>query len=390
MTPDRPLRLLISAGEVSGDLHAAAVLRALRGLVDRPIEAYGIGGDQLAAEGCEVLAHTDQTAVIGLWEALRRYGFFRGLMRRLEREIERRPPELVLTIDYPGFNLRLAARARRRGLRTVHYICPQVWAWRPQRIPRIAEVLDALIVLFPFEPALFDGTGLAVRFTGHPLVDRAAATRAEPPAALPWGEGRRVAIFPGSRPSEIRRLLADLVAAAAETERRIGPCSFLIPSPTPAVARQVERALDGIADRPRRLVVTQAASRQVLLQAEAALIKSGTSTLEASLMLCPAAIVYRVSTPSYLLLRRMVTGIRHIGLVNILAGREICREFVQGALKPGPLADELVRLLTRDDDRQAMIEAMREVNAALGAPGTADRTARAILEFLNPPPPGAT
>ncbi len=384
MSAERPLRLLISAGEVSGDLHAAAVLRALRPLVDRPIEAYGIGGDQLAAEGFDLLAHTDQTAVIGLWEALRRYGFFRGLMRRLEQEIERRPPDLVLTIDYPGFNLRLAARARRRGLRTVHYICPQVWAWRPQRIPRIAEVLDALIVLFPFEPALFEGTGLAVRFTGHPLVDRAAAARAEPPAALPWGEGRRVAIFPGSRPNEIRRLLADLVAAAAETDRRIGPCSFLIPSPTPAVARQVERALEGIADRPRQLVVTQASSRQVLLQAEAALIKSGTSTLEASLMLCPAAIVYRVATLSYLLLRRMVTGIRHIGLVNILAGREICREFVQGDLKPGPLADELVRLLTQDDARQAMIEAMREVNASLGEPGTADRTARAILEILTP------
>lgn len=376
-----PLRLLLVAGEVSGDLHAAALLRELRRLCPRPLEVYGIGGDQLAAEGVELLAHADQTGVIGFWEVARRLRFFRGLLRRLTRLLDERRPDLLLTVDYPGLNLRLAARAHARGIRTVHYICPQVWAWHRGRIPGIAAVFDRLIAIFPFEPPLFEGTGLDAVFAGHPLVDRAAETRAEVPAALPWGEGRRIALFPGSRPAEVQRILPDLVAAAVMVERQAGPCSFLVPVPTEAIGRLVRDTLARLRERPAQLEVLRGASRQVLLQAEAAVVKSGTATLEASLLLCPAVIVYRTSHLSYLLFKRLITGVRHIGLVNIVAGREVCRELLQDALTPEALASEMLRLL-EPAVRREVLEGMRAVNAALGGTGAAERAARAVFEVL--------
>jgi lipid-A-disaccharide synthase len=373
---------MIIAGEVSGDMHAAALLREFRRICPRPVEAYGIGGDQLAADGVELFAHADQTGVIGFWEVAKRFRFFRGLLRRMAAVLDTRRPDLLLTVDYPGFNMRLAAQAKSRGIRTVHYVCPQVWAWHRERIPKIAAIFDRLITIFPFEPALFDGTGLDVVFAGHPLVDRAAETRTEPPPALPWGPGHRVALFPGSRPGEVQRLLPDLVAAACEVERRIGPCTFLVPTPTEAIALHVERVLAGLRAKPAHIAIARGNSRHVLLQAAAAVVKSGTGTLEASLLLCPAVIVYRTSTLSYLLFKRLITGVRHIGLVNIIADREVCRELLQDDLTPTALADELVRLLDDPVARDAVLDGMRAVNVALGGDGAAARAARAVLDVL--------
>lgn len=377
-----PIRLMVIAGEVSGDMHAAALLRELRRLSPEPIEAYGIGGDQLAKDGVELFAHADQTGVIGFWEVAKRARFFHGLLRRMSRLLDTRRPDLLLTVDYPGFNLRLAAQAKARGIPRVHYICPQVWAWHRERIPKIATLFDRLITIFPFEPALFEGTGLDAVFAGHPLVDRAAETRAEDPADLPWGPGRHVALFPGSRPAEVQRILPDLVAAARLVEAQVGACSFLVPSPTDAIAALVERTLARSPAKPTHIVPVRGNSRHVLLQAEAAVVKSGTGTLEASLLLCPAVIVYRTSALTYQLFKRLITGVRHVGLVNIVANREVCRELLQRDLTPQTLADELVRLLDDDKARRDVLDGMREVNAALGEEGAAGRAARAVLDLL--------
>lgn len=427
-----PLRVMILAGEVSGDLHGAALLRELRAIVaPRPIEAFGIGGDVLRAEGMELFAHTDQTGVIGLWEVLKRARFFRRLLRTMTRLLDERRPDLVLGIDYPGFNLRMAARAKARGIPVAHYICPQVWAWHRSRIPKIARVLDLLVTIFPFEPALFEGTGLRVVFAGHPLVDQLAALRRAvderevpspeskvqspkfqvprpkshvprpevgtgklanwqtgkpagkaPAGALPWGEGRRVALFPGSRPNEVRRLLPDILEAARRTDAAVGPCTFLIPTPTDGVRDLVEAEIARIADKPARLTVVRGESRLALLQAEAAVVKSGTSTLEASLLLCPEAIVYRVSSLSYHILKHLITGVKHISLVNILADREVCREFIQDALTPEALAAELVNLLHDSAYRDSMLDAMQKVNDSLGGEGASRRAAEAVAELL--------
>ena len=378
------IRIMVLAGEVSGDMHAAALLRELRELVaPRRIEAFGIGGDRLRAEGVELFAHTDQTGVMGFWEVLRRIRFFRRLQRTLTRLLDERRPDLVLGIDYPGLNLRIAAEAKRRGILAAHYVCPQVWAWHRGRIPKIARSLDLLVTLFPFEPELFEGTGLRTVFAGNPLVDQIAAARRAPPAPLPWGEGRRIALFPGSRPNEVRRLLPDILSAARRIDAAAGPCSFLVPAPTEGVRELVESQIARCRERPERLAVVCGESRQALLQADAAIVKSGTSTLEACLLLCPEVVVYRVSEVSYRILRCLIRGVRHISLVNILAGKEVCREFIQHDLTPGALADEVVLLLTDTDRRASMVREMEAVAASLGPEGASRRAAEAIAGLLS-------
>ena len=227
MSDAAPMKVFIVAGEASGDMHAAPLMRALRALSPRPVVFRGIGGDAMRAEGLEPMLHCDEIAVIGLWDVLKRIGFFLGLFRRVRRELAAWRPDLLLTVDYPGFNIRLAAAAKRMGIRTVHYICPQVWVWRRNRIWSIAKALDGLVTIFPFEPACFAPTTLRPVFAGHPLVDRAAETLARPEAPLPWAPGRRrVALLPGSRAGEISRLLPVMLEAAARLERRVPGGSY--------------------------------------------------------------------------------------------------------------------------------------------------------------------
>lgn len=375
-------RIMILAGEISGDMHGAALLGELKKIFPGEIEAYGIGGEYLKAEGVELYEHADKTAVIGFWEVAKRFFFFRNLLKKTVAFLDSRRPDMLLTVDYPGFNLRVAAEARKRGIKTVHYICPQVWAWHRERIPKIAAVLDKLITIFPFEPPLFNGTGLDAVFAGHPLVDRAAETMTQNPPDLEWGPGHRIALFPGSRPNEIRRLLPDIVAGAAELEKRIGPCSFLIPSPTPATAEMVKEELNRLRIKPAHIRTTLGSSRHALLQAEAAAAKSGTGTLEASLLLCPCVIVYRLSYISYRILKHAITGISHIGLPNIVAGREVCSELIQSGLTPRTLADELEKIVKGGAKRDAALAGLKEVNAALGGPGAAARAAAAVAGML--------
>ena len=333
-------------------------------------------------EGVELFAHVSETGVMGFWEVAKRYRFLSNLLKTMTDLLDERRPDLLLTIDYPGFNLRLATQAHRRGIRTVHYVCPQVWAWHKKRIPKIASVLDRLLTLFPFEPALFEGTGLAVSFEGHPLADQVAATLAEPSPQLPWGEGHKIALFPGSRRSEVLRLLPDEIAAAVLLEKRIGPCSFIVPTPTPATRQAVLEILEKTPKKPARLSVSDGQSRHILHQAEAAVIKSGTSTLEGCLLLCPFVIVYRVSRLSYYLFKLLITGVKHIGLVNILADKTVCRELIQDTVTPAAIADELERLIGNAGAREKMLVEMQAVNAKVGAPGASARVASEVIKEL--------
>lgn len=377
-----PIRILVCAGETSGDMYGAAILRELRAIAPRPLECYGIGGDAMQAEGVELFAHASVTGVMGFWEVLKRYRYFSRLLKTITGLLDTRRPDVLLTIDYPGFNLRIAEQAHRRGIRTVHYVCPQVWVWHRERIPKIARIIDRLVTLFPFEPALFDGTGLNVTFEGHPLADQVAATLAETPPALPWGPGRRIALFPGSRPAEVARLLPVEIEAARRLETAIGPCSFIIPAPTPTTRRAVEAILARLPRKPATLAVSDGQSRHILRQAEAAVVKSGTSTLEASLLLCPCTVVYQVSSATYAIARRLVKGLKHVGLVNILAGREVCRELIQGAMTPEAIEAEMRRILDDAAYRAAMLDGMREVNARVGLPGATARAAAVVLEEI--------
>ena len=381
MKEEPPLRIFIVAGEASGDLHAAPLMEAIRDASPRPVVFRGIGGDKMREAGQEQLVHCDSIAVIGLWEVLKRARFFARLLRRMEEEIRDWEPDILLTVDYPGFNLRLAARAKKLGVKTVHYICPQVWVWRRNRIWKIAKVIDRLITIFPFEPAYFEPTKLRPVYAGHPLVDRAAETFAEPEAELPWlASSRRVALLPGSRPNEIAKILPDMIGAALSLEGQLeDPVSFIIPASSDAIRMQINAVLDTLPRRPHHLAIVDGQAREVLRQAEAAAVTSGTATLEASLMLCPTVLVYRTSWLTYRLGRIILRKAGHIGLANLITGKEVMPELIQDALTPDALSELLATYLTDKEESEKMIAALREVNAVLGDGDAAERAAAAVL-----------
>jgi lipid-A-disaccharide synthase len=369
--------VLVVAGEISGDLHAGALVEELRTRT-ADLDIWGVGGDRLRAAGVDLLYDVRQTAVMGFVEVLRHLAFFRAMFRRVLDEADRRRPELAILVDYPGFNLRLAAALKARGIRVVYYVCPQVWAWHRSRIPMMARRVDRLAVIFPFEVETFRGTDLRVDYVGHPLVAETDAARHAPPADLPWRGTPRVALLPGSRRQELRRILPALAGAAGEIARRRPDASFLLAAPTKTVAGLAREILHGAPPTAPIEIVT-GRTREILRQADAAWVASGTATMEACLMRCPQVVVYKTSPISYRLGRALIR-VPHIGMVNLVAGRGICPELIQDAATAGWLAAALDPLLDDTPERAAMLAGYGDVRATLGDANAAARTADIVME----------
>lgn len=383
----KPLKVLMAAGEVSGDMYGGALIRALRErFPGRAIEVRGMGGDAMRAEGAQLLYHTDALGAMGIFEVLAKIRFFKRVMGEMVALAQTWQPDVLITLDYYSFNIALAERVKALGVRTVHYISPKVWVWRSGRIARMAKAFDLLLCIFPFEPALYEPSGLRAVYVGHPLVEQAARTKTEPTPTFPWYGKYKVALLPGSRVGEIRSILPTFLKAARRVEAvKHGDCSFVIPTPTPKMRGEVERILRRV-EGPRHLTVVDGQARHVLAQADAALIASGTATLEACLMDCPAALAYRVSLPTELV-ARIVTArakFRFAGLVNIIAGRVVMPELLQRQFSVYEAAAWVLTFLRDTPERRALLAAYREVQEALGEPGATARAAAAIAELLAP------
>ncbi len=357
--------VLIFAGEASGDLHGAALAEQLRAL--RPeLTLSGTGGARMRAAGVTLLEQLD--GVVGFVALLEYVPAHLRLLRRIRERLRGGQVALVVLIDYGFFNLRVGAAARAAGVPVLYFITPQVWASRAGRLVTMARVITKAAVILPFEEPLLRSAGIDATFVGHPLLDRAAAlpdrTEARRRLGLP-AEGEVLALFPGSRAGEIRRLLDDFLAVARELERR-RPGLRVIVSAAPSVPLDAARV-------PYQMV--HSASLDVLRAAEVALGKSGTTTLEAAVAGCPCAIVYRTGAVDYAIAKRIVK-IPFIGLLNIVAGREVAPEFVQDAFRPVRVADVLNDLFDpASAARRAMLEGLAEVRAKLGTPGAAARVA---------------
>jgi lipid-A-disaccharide synthase len=373
--------ILFVAGEVSGDLHAAAVASALR-KEGAPYALTGVGGDAMRDAGVELIQHTASVAVMGFVAPIRHMPRLFRLRRALQARIRSGRVALVVLIDSAGFNMGIAATAAAAGVPVLYFITPQVWASRPGRMVKLARTVTKAAVILPFEERLLREHGVDATFVGHPLLDRALTLpdREEARRTLGIGPGDRLlALFPGSRAQEIARHLDPFVATARELQRR-DPALKVVVSSAPHVTIPAERC-------PYPLV--HSASFAVLRAADAALCKSGTTTLEAAIALCPLVIAYRTSALEYALARRLVS-IPFIGLVNIVAGRAVAREFVQDALQPMALADALEPLLDpRSAARQALVADLRAVRDTLGEPGAADRVAAMALDLANRASPSA-
>lgn len=382
---NRPRRLMIVAGEPSGDLHAAHLLAALR-RQDPSLEAFGIGGDALVREGCDVLVHVRDMAVMGFSEVIRRLFFFRRVFRRMLAVAESRKPDAILLVDYPGFNLRFAAAAHRRGMKVLYFICPQVWAWNRSRIPAMARSVNRLLSIFPFEPEVFGGTSLQVDYVGHPLVEASAHIRNSPPEVLPWPGPVRVAMLPGSREHEVRRLLPVYLETARALARTRPEVGFLFAAPDERIAAMLRPQAESPRGLPSRVVVGQ--TPQALIQAHAAIVASGTATLESALLRCPTVLVYRVSALTYAL-GRFLVRVPHIGIVNILAGSRVMPEFLQDAAKPDAIAAAVQPLLGDTPARRQMLAAFAHVAEQLGTGGAIERAAGIVARelVLGDPPP---
>lgn len=371
--PDPPPTILLLAGEASGDHHGARVARALR---RRWPEArlLGLGGEAMDAQGVELLAELDDLAVMGFGEVLSRLPFFWRLERRLKRLLDREVVDLVLPIDYPGLNLRIARAARKRDIPVLYYIAPQVWAWRRRRARQLARDADHVAVILPFEVPIFREAGADVTFVGHPLLERdeEVPDRRTFHEELALDPDRPIlAIFPGSRKQELDRHL-ELFLEAGQRVRRKRPDVQLVLARATSVPRAALEDLD--------LPVTPH-SRALLRHARAALVKSGTTTLEAALEATPFVVAYRTSRLTYFLARRLVR-VDHVALANLVAGRRLVPELIQDDATPGALASAVEPFLEEGKERAAVVGGLRSVRESLGTPGAAERVAAIAGELI--------
>jgi lipid-A-disaccharide synthase len=371
-------RLLVSCGEPSGDLYAAELVAQLRRF--RPaLDVFGLGGERLEAQGAALRADVRDLAVVGLFEVLAHLGRLRRVLRDLLAEVDRSRPDAAVLVDYGGFNLRLAAALHRRAIPVVYYVSPQVWAWRRGRVRQIRRTVSRMLVIFPFEEALYRAAGVPVRFVGHPLVD--LVSKAPDRAAFLQGHGLDparplLAVLPGSRPQEIAHNLPPIADALQRVRAARPDVQFLLavaPSIDPAALRAA------LGDLPVRLVA--GATHAVLGACSAAVVASGTATVEAALLDAPMVVVYRLSALTYHLGRRFV-DVPHYAMANLIAGRRLVPELIQAGFTGERVAAEALRLLEDEEARRRMKDGLAEVRARLGEPGASARAAGEVLAVL--------
>ena len=370
-------KLYFVAGEPSGDEHGAALMQALRDF--RPELAFtGRGGPKMhAVAGGAFVNWSDAAAVVGLWEVVKRYGYFREQFQNALNEITKIKPDAVVLIDYPGFNLRLARALRKRSpeLKIIYYISPQVWAWNRGRIRQMARFLDLMLCIFPFEAELYNASGLRTIFVGHPMLQNLAALRT--------GEVRQpdlLGLFPGSRLREVRKILPIMLAAAREIASQRQDARFEIAAASEPLASEIRQMVTASPLRERVQVIT-GDTAGTMQRACAGMVASGTATLESAFFRLPFVLVYKVTWPTYFA-ARLVLKTKHLGMPNVLAGREILPEFIQHEARPGPIAKAVMKLMDDQAARSRMVSEFDAIIARLGESGASAKAARAIIHEL--------
>jgi lipid-A-disaccharide synthase len=391
------MKLAIIAGEASGDLHAAEVLRELKRL-DPTIETFGIGGDLLAREGMRLVHHAREMGIVGFFNVLRHLRMFRRIFDETIAEIAREKPDAVLLVDYPGFNLRMARHCKELGLRVVYYISPQLWAWKQGRVKQVAKYVDRMIVIFPFEETFYREHGIEAVYVGHPLIEEighivrprvgsrgsgvgAAGIAETNVASSPTPDPRhptpavRIALLPGSRKAEVASLLPAMIDAVEILARERTVDAYVVQAPT--IPREL---LDPyVIGRNVRIVAHD--DGEPVAAADVALSSSGTATLECAVLGTPVIVMYRLSFANYWL-GRMVVTIPHFALINIVAGKKIVPELIQGDVNGQTIADETRRLL-EPVNYATVVEELAAVRSKLGDAGAARRAAETIMDTIN-------
>lgn len=372
--------VLIIAGEASGDMHGANLVREMLNR-DPALKFYGIGGKKMLQEGVQLLADASTMAVVGLTEVVFKLKDILKIMRTIKKSLDERRPDLVVLIDYPDFNLPVAKAARRHNIKVLYYISPQVWAWRQSRIEQIKKTVTRMAVILPFEVETYRRHGFAADYVGHPLLDMIKTTYSKKESRKKFDlheDKITIGILPGSRMSEIKKLLPELLQAATIMKDSIPELQFVVP----LADTLEEKNLTGIiAGFPIDVNVISGQTYNVVSCADLALVASGTATLETALLKVPMIIVYKISPLSYFI-GKLFVRVKNIGLVNIIAEKTIVPELIQNDASGARIAREALSILGDETKKQAMIRELEAIRSRLGEPGAAIKTAKLALDML--------
>lgn len=372
---------MLIAGEASGDKHGAEIVRRLR--ASHPdFHFTGMGSSHMRAAGVELLVDSRNIAVVGLFEVLAHWNEIQAALKKLQNSIIENPPDLLLLIDYPEFNLKLASTAKSRGVKVLFYVSPQVWAWRQGRVKKIGRLIDMMAVIFPFEVDFYEKHNVPVRYVGHPLTGQVKAMASREQARLDFGLQPNlptVALLPGSRKSEIKRILPIIAETAVHIQKALVEVQFILPV---ASTLDIEAIRAQLTSYPIKITLIESRTYDALNCSDAAIVASGTATLEVALLQIPMTIVYRVSPITYAILKRLLK-VPYVGLANIVAGELVAREYIQEKAKPETIAAETLRQLKDSNYRKAQIQKLGTVQDKLGELDGIQGISNLALEMLN-------
>ncbi|QOX77994.1 lipid-A-disaccharide synthase [Trichlorobacter lovleyi] len=373
-------RVMIVAGEASGDIYGAGLVRAVHA-ADPAFSFFGIGGLRMREAGCETLVDSADMAVVGLVEVLKHFDVIAAAFLKLKKILLENPPDLLILIDYPGFNLRLAKVAKKAGVKVLYYISPQIWAWRQGRVKKIKRLVDHMAVILPFEVPFYEQAGVPVSFVGHPMADLVTVSLTRNQAATSLGldpSKQIVGLFPGSRRSEVSRLLPTILEAARLLQQRLPGLQFVLPLASTLSDDDLAPWLENC-ELP--ITVTRERIHDLMRACDAVISVSGTVTLEIALVGTPLVIIYKLASLTFQLAKRLVK-VEHIGLCNIVAGETVARELIQQEASPEQIAGEIERLLSDAAYNAALRERLAHVRERLGGGGADRRMAELVLSMV--------
>ncbi len=373
-------KIMLVAGEASGDQHGAELVHAFKKL-NSNVTFYGVGGRNMRAAEVDIQVDCAQLAVMGFGDVVKHLPQLIKIFNQLKKSLAKNPPDLLILIDYPGFNLRLAKVAKQLGIKVLFYISPQVWAWRQGRVKKIAKVVDHMAVIFPFEVAFYKNQNVPVTYVGHPLTHVVKPSLSVETAKQQFGilkNASVIGLLPGSREREIQRLLPTMLQAAEKIKTALPNAQFILPvasTITPAMLQPY------LAASQINIILVENQTYDAINTCDAVIVSSGTATLETALLLKPMVIVYKVPTLAAMMLKHLVK-IKNIGLCNVVAEKRIVPELLQDDVTPDKLSTEILRMLTDEVYRNNMLEELKKVRDKLGVLNGSENVAKLALEML--------
>ncbi len=373
-------KIMISAGEPSGDLHGANMIKAIKAQGLNPT-LYGMGGEKLKAQGMELIVDCKDMAVIGIVEVLIQYRKLIKKLKLLQQRIINDPPDILILVDYQDFNMRLAKTGKDNGVKVLFYISPQVWAWRPERVKKIGKRIDLMAVIFPFEVDFYKKANIPVEYVGHPLLDEVKPSLSTNDALKEFNVSATnpiVALLPGSRNGEIKRNLPVILQSCKQIKKQIPNCQFVLALSTNVNPQQVQQIIN---QENTDVTTVLGKTYDVVNIANSVITASGTATLEVGLLTKPMTIMYKVNPITYGIMKRMIT-INNIGLVNIVAEKTVVQEYIQKEATAKNIATETIKILQNESYKQSIIDDLKTIAGKMNQSNVKRTIDQCVLDLI--------